>query len=306
MVEKSSSSGGEKTAVSVGVMAHNEEKNIERLLDSLFDQNLEGISLSEVVVVSSGSTDRTDEIVRRFSQEKPVVRLLSQEEREGKASAFNLFLEEAKEEIIVLVSADLLLERDTLKNLVGPLGDSQVGIVGSHPVPVNDPRTFMGFAAHLLWGLHHQISLKDPKAGEAIAFRKIFKKIPVLSATDEVNIEALVRGQGYRAVYAPEALVRNKGPETVGDFISQRRRIYAGHLAAKHEYSYEVPTLSGFRVFLFLLRSRELSWRFLFWAPLVIVLEIYSRFLGFFDYRGQSPRHAVWQVASSTKDLRSS
>ena len=35
---------------------------------------------------------------------------------------------------------------------------------------------------------------------------------------------------GYEIRYVPEAVVHNKGPETVGDFIRQRRRIAAGHL----------------------------------------------------------------------------
>ena len=39
--------------------------------------------------------------------------------------------------------------------------------------PGERPHCFMGFAAHLLWNLHHQINLEGFKAGELIAFRKI-------------------------------------------------------------------------------------------------------------------------------------
>lgn len=35
---------------------------------------------------------------------------------------------------------------------------------------------------------------------------------------DEANIEPLIRGQGYKALYAPQAIVNNKGPETVKQF----------------------------------------------------------------------------------------
>ena len=46
---------------------------------------------------------------------------------------------------------------------------------------------------------------------------------------DEASIEAIVRAAGLELRYVPEAVVRNKGPETVADLVRQRRRITAGH-----------------------------------------------------------------------------
>ncbi len=95
--------------------------------------------------------------------------------------------------------------------------------------------------------------------GEMIAFRKIFQKIPVLSAVDEVNIEALVRGQGYKAIYEPRAIVYNKGPESVQEFISRRRSNYFGHIVTKYEYSYSVSTLNNIAVARILLKDFKFS-----------------------------------------------
>ena len=214
-----------------------------------------------------------------------------------------MFLKEAKSKVVIIMAGDLLLKNSTIEKLVTPLADSTVGIVGSHPVPVNDPKKFMGFAAHLMWDLHHVISTAKPKMGEMIAFRKIFEKIPVLSAVDEANIEPLIRGQGYKAVYAPQAIIYNKGPEKISEFISQRRRIAYGHYCVKKEYSYEVSTLNSLNILMMLLKNMKPSLRFFVWTPAIILLEWYCRFLGYLDYKLKLKSHTIWQVVPSAKQL---
>ena len=290
-------------SVSIGIIAYNEGKNIQKLLQSLEQQILQTVIIKEIIVVSSGSTDKTNEIVRKFASKNKKIKLLVQKKRLGKSSAVNLFMAKSGSKIVILMAADIILAPQTIENLVKPLRNSRVGIVGCHPIPVNDPQSFMGYAAKTLWELHHQISLTKPKMGEVIAFRKIFTKIPVLSAVDEANIEPLIRGQGFKAIYAQGAIIRNKGPETIREFIAVRRRVYAGHLAAKHEYSYEVSTLSGFKIFPYIFKNFSLSWKFFIWTPLIICLEIYSRFLGFLDYKYKLKKHTVWEITPSTKQL---
>lgn len=289
--------------VTVGIMAYNEAKNIGLLLQSLDKQKLKKAVISEIIVISSGSTDQTDEIVRKVSLKNPLVKLITQEKRLGKASAVNLFLKKAKTNLLLLMSADLLLKPNTLEEILAPLEDKKVGIVGSHPVPINDQDQFLGFTAHLLWDLHHFISLSQPKMGELIAFRKIFQQIPVLSAVDEANIEPLIRGQGYKSVYQPRAIVLNKGPENLKEFISVRRRIFCGHLALKHEYSYEVSTMNPWTIVDCLLKYPNKDWRYFLWTPLVILLEGYCRFLGWLDYILKLNQHTVWEISSTSKTL---
>jgi len=72
---------------SVGVFAHNEAANIAALLQSLSAQRLANAAITEIIVVSSASTDGTDEIVRAYSIQDPRVRLITQERREGKSAA---------------------------------------------------------------------------------------------------------------------------------------------------------------------------------------------------------------------------
>jgi len=284
-------------------MAHNEEANIGQLLQRLLEQQLTTVTIAEIIVVASGCTDRTEEIVRQWAARDERVKLLTQPMREGKASGVNLFLREASEEVVVLSSADLLPDYQTIQKLVEPMADPDVGMTSGRPVPVNKPNTFMGFAAHLLWDLHHEIAQQHFKAGEMTAFRLIFQRIPYDSAVDEASVEPVVKGQGYRTAYVPDAIVHNKGPETASDFLRQRRRIYAGHLAVRNNLGYVVSTMSTWRILGALLRRLDWRPRQLLWTVGVVALEIYGRWLGWHDFRTQRQQHVVWEIAKTTKRL---
>ncbi len=287
---------------SLGIMAHNEAANIGRLLARVGASRLEQVAVAEIIVVASGCTDDTEAIVREAAAADPRIRLISQPTREGKASAMNLFLRDAACDVLILSSADLLPSEDAIERLVSPFADPEIGMTACRPEPLNDPATFMGFAAHLLWDLHHQMNLEGFKAGEMIAFRKVFARIPPHTAVDEASVEPLIRGQGYGVRYVPDAVVYNKGPETVDDFLRQRRRIYAGHLEMQAALGYSVSTMSGGKIAGLLLRNLDWRPKQLFWTARVVALEVYGRYLGRQDYRARRS-HTVWEIAATTKEL---
>jgi biofilm PGA synthesis N-glycosyltransferase PgaC len=287
----------------IGIMAYNEEANIANLLNELIQQNTDQVTIDQIVVVASGCTDRTEEFVHDVAKRHKKIKLIRQRERKGKASAVNALLEEIDYEIVVLQSADTLPTPTTIENLVAKFEDPDIGMVGGRPIPVNSPDTFMGYAAHLLWELHHQISLRRPKMGELIAFRNIFKQIPYDTAVDEASIEPLIVGQGLKLIYAPDAVVRNKGPLTINEFLRQRKRIFAGHLYVQDMLGYRVSTMNGFRAGYQFLRLFNLEWRHIFWGPLVVGLELLARMLAIYDYSIWKRKPYAWTMAESTKDL---
>jgi hypothetical protein len=205
---------------------------------------------------------------------------------------------------LILESADTIPDESSLEKLTAPFQDATIGMTGAHPVPVDNPKTFMGFATHLLWRLHHIIALDSPKMGEVVAFRNIVKSIPEKSAVDEASIEAEIKKNGYHIVYVSEATIKNKGPENVSDFLRQRRRISSGHLWLKDNFSHKVSTMNGLNIFKILLKNLNYnSLREIIFTPLVILLEILGRFLGWYDYRILKKNPTVWNIAKSTKDL---
>ena len=291
---------------SIGIMAYNEEANIERTLRSVLEQQGPSIRIEEVIIVASGCTDRTVPIVSAMAQKEPRIRLYIQERREGKASAINLFLKEARSPILVLLGADVIPEESAIENLCAPFKDPLIGMVGGRPVPVNDASTFMGHTVHLLWRLHDLVARVHPKLGEVIAFRNVISGIPINSAVDEISIQALITQLGYQLIYRPDCVIYNKGPVTVRDFLKQRRRIYAGHLKVLKQQNYEASTMKVkpiARQLIIACRHFALSTpRQTMWTLGAIILEGYARLQGYFDYWCKREHH-IWRAVASTKDL---
>jgi biofilm PGA synthesis N-glycosyltransferase PgaC len=282
-------------------MAYNEAANIGKLLGALLQQELQTVAIPRIVVVASGCTDETPQIVERIAAEEPRVQLVVQKRRLGKAAAINAFLPLAIGDAVVLESADTLPERDSIEKLVEPFADPSVGMTGARPIPTNDPNTFWGHAAHLLWGLHHDIALQQPKLGELVAFRNVVRSIPQDTAVDEASIEAEIAAKGLTVRYVPEAVVYNAGPDTAGDFIRQRRRIHTGHLHLRDTSHHEVATMRVSRIIGSLVRRLDRSPRKLAFTGAVIALEAWARALAVYDYRVRKRNPFVWDIAGSTK-----
>lgn len=291
----------EKIRVSVGVTAHNEEANIGRLLEALLEQHLHEVEITEIIVVASGCTDRTVEIVREYMQVDPRIKLIVQERREGKTSAVNVFLQHAKEEICVLESGDTLPHENAIERMGRMFRDPKVGMVGAHKVPVNTPDHIAGLLTHLRLRLEHQLCLEIPRLGELIAFRKVFDRIPPDVSMDEAFVEALVVQRGLQVRYAPDAIVYNTGPTSIREFIRQRRRNHAGHLYLKHKYGYKVASLDNARILRIALREVWGAIRFIYMLGLLAVLEAWARLLGWYDFAIRKERYEVWDMAWSQK-----
>ena len=287
---------------SVGITAYNEEANIGRLLEAVINQRLFEVAITEIIVVASGCTDRTEEIVRHYMARDPRIQLQVQARREGKTSAINVFLAHAQERICVLESGDTLPREDTIEKMVRMFRDPGVGMTGAQKVAVNTPDHIVGVLSHLRLKMEHQLCLEIPRLGELIAFRKVFEQIPPDVAMDEAFVEALIVRRGMQVRYAPDAVVYSMGPETVSDFVKQRRRNYAGHLYLKDKYGYKVSSLQNVRVLRLAFEEVWGAIRLLATLGILAALESYSRLLGAWDYRVRKKKHVVWDMAWTTKD----
>ena len=292
-----------KTKCSVGITAYNEEANIGQLLQAMLDQRLYSVEISEIIVVASGCEDRTVDIVQKYMFKDPRIKLILQECREGKTSAVNLFLQQAKEDICVLESGDTLPGQDSVEKMVRMFEDPQVGMTGAQKVPVNAPQHIIGYLSHLRLKLEHQLCLEIPRTGELIAFRKVFDHIPRDVAMDEAFVEALIIKRGMQVCYAPDAVVFNMGPETLSDFVRQRRRNFAGHLYLKDKYGYKVSSLENSRVLRIALEEAWGAIRLIYTLVALAGIEAFSRLLGAYDYHVKGEKHVVWDMAWTTKQV---
>jgi cellulose synthase/poly-beta-1,6-N-acetylglucosamine synthase-like glycosyltransferase len=286
---------------SVGITAHNEEANINKILDAMLSQRLHQVEISEIIVVASGCTDRTVEMVEAYVAQYPHINLFVQAKREGKTSAINIFLKHASQDICVLESGDTIPHEDAIENMVRMFVDPAVGMTGAQKAPVNAPDHVVGLLSHLRLQMEHQLCLEIPRLGELIAFRKVFDAIPPDVAMDEAFVEALVIRRGMQVRYAPDAIVYNMGPETVSDFIKQRRRNHAGHLHLKEKYGYQVSSMGMGRLIPLALNQIWGAARLVWTLFVLAVLEGYSRMLGWYDYKFHKRTHVVWDIAWTTK-----
>jgi glycosyltransferase involved in cell wall biosynthesis len=290
--------------VTIGICAYNESGNIERAIKSVYNQKLSDVNIEEVLVISSESTDGTDEIVLDLMKKFSGLKLIPQNKREGKNSAVNLLLDEKTTEIVVLLNADNAFnDENTLNNLLRPLSDPSVGIVGGHPVPTNNPKDFVGFATHMLWTMHHHISLIYPKIGELVAFRDIGTRLPLGTQSDEDILRMKLEARGFKSVYAPDAMILNRGPETVSDFIKQRTRVNIGERYMKRNFDYDIPTWDKKFLMNALINVAKDMGFHPFKIIFAVTLELISRLKAMSYVYSNDGDISIWEPVKTTKKL---
>lgn len=118
-------SGDILPAVSVIVAVHNGEAYLERKLDNMVTNWDYPSDRIEIIVVSDGSTDRTNAILQQRSDKR--IRAVFTEQREGKAAAINRAVPLATGEIVVFTDVRQTLEREAVRRLVSAFADPSVG-----------------------------------------------------------------------------------------------------------------------------------------------------------------------------------
>lgn len=194
--------------VSLVITAYNEEAVIRgKLLNSL-TLAYPGDRM-EIVVVSDGSTDRTDEIVRGFADRG--VRLVRLPANSGKSAAQNAAVARAAGEIVVLCDADVELDAGALAAIVRPLADSSVGCVTGKIRYVKGAETGVTRGENLYWRYEFALRKRESDWGNLamgsglLAIRKKLFKPLDSDVGDDFVLPMRTVLQGYRVVFEPEA-----------------------------------------------------------------------------------------------------
>ena len=114
--------------VTVIIAAYNEEKRIHNKIMNTLEADYKKYNF-QVIVVSDGSSDYTNDIVLGF--QKYGVELLSIPERKGKENAQREALKHARGEIIVFTDVATILEKNAIKRIVSNFADPEIGCVSS-------------------------------------------------------------------------------------------------------------------------------------------------------------------------------
>jgi cellulose synthase/poly-beta-1,6-N-acetylglucosamine synthase-like glycosyltransferase len=227
--------------ISVVVAARNEEKDIEKCLQSLLKQTYPANSY-EIIIVDDGSTDKTASIVKSFSERFANIHLLSlmfdPEQKIGrKPIALAKGIAQANGEIILTTDADCIVPPQWIEIMVNHFEEGVVFVAG--PVAERDSNTFFAKMEQLeflglittaagLIGSGRPIICN----GANLAYRKdAFTAIDGFneksnSNDDESLMNKMVHRKIGRVVFSPEAdaVVTTSSSNTITTFFRQRIR----------------------------------------------------------------------------------
>jgi cellulose synthase/poly-beta-1,6-N-acetylglucosamine synthase-like glycosyltransferase len=217
--------------VTLVVAAYNEAGVIENKVKNALDLDYPADRL-DMVVASDGSDDGTNEIVRRYVNGR--VRLLELG-RVGKAAALNAAVEAADGDVVLFSDANSILDRGAVRALVSPLADPEVGGVAGNQVylsPESGDASVVGEQQY--WDFDRMLKQAQSTAGSVTGAtgaiyairRPLFRPVRA-DVNDDLLTSLRVIAQGYRLVFAPDAIAYEPVVETASQTFSRRVRVMA-------------------------------------------------------------------------------
>jgi cellulose synthase/poly-beta-1,6-N-acetylglucosamine synthase-like glycosyltransferase len=212
-------------AVTLLISAYNEARVIGSKLENALALEYPSERL-EIIVVSDASTDGTDAIVELLAERG--VKLLRMSERRGKTMGLNAAMRQACGEIIVFSDANILYQKDVIRQLVQNFADPNVGCVTGNSCYAENSDSAAHVQENNYWQYEQTIRSLESELGSTVggdgAIFAIRRDLYTLLEADAINdlvIPLQIVARGYRAIFEPMAI----GFEpSAGDFASEFRR----------------------------------------------------------------------------------
>jgi biofilm PGA synthesis N-glycosyltransferase PgaC len=223
--------------VSIVVPAYNEERVIAGRVENL-DTLEYPKDKYEIIIVESGSTDRTSHIVERKiadrGQDEPSLKLVKESDRRGKASAINVGKEHARGEIVLVTDANASFEEGVLRELAPHFADPTVGAVGGRYVIANRDQG-LALQESFYWDLEYIMRIGESALdsaclfhGEINAWRNCIVEADTQIVSEDLDMAIQIRRKGYRIVYEPRAVAYEYTGATPREQIIRRKKVATG------------------------------------------------------------------------------
>jgi cellulose synthase/poly-beta-1,6-N-acetylglucosamine synthase-like glycosyltransferase len=222
-------------SVSVIIPVHNEELVIERRLNNIL-RNGYPQNKMQIVVVDSGSADKTSSIVLEKFQDE--VMLLREEYRQGKAHAINSALDKCTGDIVIVTDGPALYSKNTIFHIVRCFEDPSVGGVSVlYKIP-NGNESRSTIYEKTFWSYKDKLRVLEGAlcstswlSGEACAFRnKAIYEVHEDTLADDSNIALQLISKNYRVVVNKNAQFTEKSPSQAKDYFKIKTRRALGGL----------------------------------------------------------------------------
>jgi len=262
--------------VSVIIAAYNEERDIEAKLKNTLALDYPRDRL-EIIVASDCSTDRTDEIVRRFKKRGVILR--RQPDRFGKTVAQNRAVKVSSGEILVFSDATTMYEPDAVRKIVRSFADPEVGCVAGQLIYVDAAASAVGKGCRSYWGYEKFLKRCESQVDSLIgvsgclyAVRRICHARLANDMIDDFVIATEIHLQGLRTVYEPEAIAMEDTNRRAKDEFRMRVRVIKQTMSALRRYS---KVLNPFRHKMFAIQM--ITHKLLRYAgPLLLIAALVS------------------------------
>jgi cellulose synthase/poly-beta-1,6-N-acetylglucosamine synthase-like glycosyltransferase len=192
--------------------------------------------LIEVLVVSDGSTDDTDAILK--AMQHPRLRTWRLAEHRGKVAALNQAIQEARHEILLFIDIRPRLEAGALASLVSNFADPKVGAAaGELRLRSGDHDAGSRAVGGLYWRYEQWIRTSESAIDSAVGVyggfyavrRSLAVQLPEGLILDDMLQPLSVIRQGYRCVLDESALVWDVWPKTAKGEFRRKVRTLAGN-----------------------------------------------------------------------------
>ena len=242
-------------AVTIVIPTFNEEVVIREKLENTLQLDYPREQL-QVLVCDDASEDGTADIVREFAERG--VALSRGTKRSGKVGGLNRALELATGEVFIIADADILANRDALRELVANFADETVGCVLAQ-TRMTSSEEGTGESGGLYWRYEARIRQSESDVHSTVAAtghfmalrRSLLQPIPMHIILDDFYLAMMTIRQGYRVISEPRALVWERPTQSMSDEVSRRSRLTAGRfqiIAMSREYLPHLPPLLQFEV----------------------------------------------------------
>lgn len=225
--------------------ARNEENNIGKTIHAVISQT---VLPEKWVIVSNGSTDRTDEIINRYAAEYDFIKLLSltqdgQRSFGAKVNAINAGYERLKNEKFAYIGnldADVKFDSQYYEKILASFQENpQLGIAGGIILELIGDR-FVG----------QNISLNSVSGAVQLFRRRCYEEIggytPVPFGGEDAIMEVLARKSGWQVQTFPELKIFHKRRIAIGkgNILTTRfRQGIRDYLLGYHPFFYAAMCL---------------------------------------------------------------
>jgi poly-beta-1,6-N-acetyl-D-glucosamine synthase len=203
--------GPTEPLVSVVLVVRNEEAVLVQKMRNLLELDYPENKF-QIVVVSDGSTDGTESILREHAG-NPRVHVMLNQLSGGKAAGLNAGVSIAQGDIIVFTDARQEIERGAIRLLMENFADPEVGAV-SGELMLGDPGAAeSGRGMGLYWQIEKRVREQEAASGSVVGAtgalyavrRELVVDVPPETILDDVFIPMNVARQRFRVVFDARA-----------------------------------------------------------------------------------------------------